>query len=55
MKAFGLAVLFVLVMAVGAGFMLEGAFSRDADDAFARSTVRVGEGGSIEQRHFSGK
>ncbi len=55
MKAFGIAVLAVLVLAVGAGFVLEGEFSRQADDAFARSSVRVGDGGSIEQRHFSGK
>ncbi|WP_448192261.1 hypothetical protein [Azospirillum sp. sgz301742] len=55
MKAFGLAVLFVLVMAAGAGAVLEGAFSRSADDAFALSSVRVGDAGSIEQRHFSGK
>lgn len=55
MKAFGVAVLFVLVMAAGASFVLERELSRSADDAFARSSVRVGEGGSIEQRHFSGK
>jgi hypothetical protein len=55
MKAFGVAVLFVLVMALGASVVLEGMLSHNADDAFARSSVRVGEGGSIEQRHFSGK
>jgi len=55
MNAFGFAVLFVLVLAVGAGFMLEGGFARQADDSFARPSVRVGEGGSIEQRNFSGR
>jgi len=55
MKAFGLAVLMVVVLAVGTGFVLEGGFARKADDSFARPSVRVGEGGSIESRHFSGK
>ena len=55
MKAFGFAVLFVLVMAVGARVVLEGALSRSADETFARSSVRVGEGGSVAARHFSGR
>ncbi|HEY0834333.1 MAG TPA: hypothetical protein VGE72_10540 [Azospirillum sp.] len=55
MKAFAFAVLFVLVLAVVAGFTLDGIFSEPADDAFAMQSVRVGEGGSIEQRKFSGR
>ena len=55
MNAFGLAVLFVLGTAIGTGLLLENGFARQADDSFARSSVRVGEGGSIEHRDFSGK
>jgi len=55
MNAFGFAVLFVLALAIGTGVVLETGFSRSADDSFARQSVRVGEGGSVEARHFSGK
>ncbi|WP_207459515.1 hypothetical protein [Azospirillum sp. SYSU D00513] len=54
MKAFISSVIFVLAMAVVAGYVLEGYFAVPADAAFARESVRVGVEGSIEHRHFSG-
>ncbi|HYH20797.1 MAG TPA: hypothetical protein VD995_19505 [Azospirillum sp.] len=55
MKAFLSAVVFVLVLAVVAGVVLDRVLSEPADDAFAASSVRVGEGGAIETRKFSGE
>jgi hypothetical protein len=55
MKAFLSAVVFVLILAVVAGFTLDGVFSEPADDAFAASSVRVGEGGAVATRKFSGE
>ncbi|HYD69515.1 hypothetical protein [Azospirillum sp.] len=55
MKAFLSAVVFVLILAVVAGVALDRVFSEQADDAFATSSARVGEGGAIETRKFSGQ
>ena len=54
MKAFISSVIFVLALAVLAGFVLEDFFARPSDEAFAMDSVRVGEDGSIEHRNFSG-
>lgn len=54
MKAFIASVVAAVVLAVGAGFLLEGTLARQADQTFATSSVRVGDSGSIEGRNFSG-
>ncbi len=55
MKAFGMAVICAVLLAVVAGFVLEGTFSREADRAFSTPSARIGEGPSIEHRNFSGE
>jgi hypothetical protein len=50
MKAFIVALAAAIVLAVAAGFVLEGYFSTDAEVAFATSGARVGEGSSPEAR-----
>ncbi|MBP2316754.1 hypothetical protein [Azospirillum soli] len=55
MKAFGLAVICAVLLAVVAGFVLEGTFSREADQAYSAPSARVGEGPSVEHRNFSGE
>jgi uncharacterized membrane protein YraQ (UPF0718 family) len=55
MKAFLLGVAFAVALAVVAGYVLEGFFSREADAAFSRPSARVGEAESIEHRNFSGE
>ena len=55
MKAFGMALIFTVLLAVVAGFVLEGTFSREADQAFSTPSARVGEGPSVDHRNFSGE
>jgi len=55
MKAFGMALIFTVLLAVVAGFVLEGTFSREADQVFSTPSARVGEGPSIDHRNFSGE
>lgn len=54
MKAFLAGAVMAAVLAVAAGSLLEGRFSRQADQTYATQSVRVGEGPSIEVRDFSG-
>lgn len=54
MKAFLAGAVMAAVLAVVAGSLLEGRFSRQADQTYAAPSVRVGEGPSIEARDFSG-
>jgi hypothetical protein len=54
MKIFILSVLAALVLAVGAGAMMEGWFAQSADTAFSTPSARVGPGGTLEERQFSG-
>lgn len=55
MKALISTGVFVPAPAIGTGAVPEGGFSRSADDSFTRPSARVGDGGSIEARHFSGR
>lgn len=55
MKAFGLAVIVAVLLAVVASVVLEGMFAREADQAFSTPSARVGEGPSVEHRNFSGE
>jgi hypothetical protein len=50
MKAFVVAAMLAVLLAVSAGFVLEHYFSREADQAFASPTTRVGPGGTPEER-----
>lgn len=54
MKAFILAILFLAVVATGAGFVLEGYFSREADQALALPSARPGHEASVEARQYNG-
>ena len=50
MKAFVVAALLAVLLAVGASFVLEGYFSQEADQKFASPSARVGPGGTPEER-----
>jgi hypothetical protein len=54
MKAFLVGAVLAVVLAVAAGFVLEGYFSRDAEQAFSSPSARVGPEGTVEARDFSG-
>ncbi|MBP2295541.1 hypothetical protein [Azospirillum rugosum] len=54
MKAFGIAVIFAVVLAVGASFVLQGGFSRMAENAFATPSVRLSKENTVEYRDFMG-
>jgi hypothetical protein len=54
MKAFVLGVVVAVVLAVASGFVLEGFFSQDAEQAFSSPSARVGPEGTVEARDFSG-
>ncbi len=55
MKAFGVAVVFALLLALASGAVMESLLSREADRTFATSSTRIGEEPSIEHRNFSGQ
>ena len=50
MKAFVVGAVLAVLLAVGASFVLEGYFSREADQAFSSPSARVGPGGTAEER-----
>jgi hypothetical protein len=54
MKAFVIGVVLAVVLAVAAGFILEGYFSTDAEVAFSSPSARVGPENTVEHRRFSG-
>ena len=54
MKAFGMAVVFAVVVAVGASVLLQGGFSRMADNAFATPSARISKENTVEYRDFMG-
>lgn len=55
MRAFGIAVLFTLVVAATAGFVMRDLLSVPADEAFATTGARVGEEPSVQHRNLSGE
>ncbi|MCW2244240.1 hypothetical protein [Azospirillum canadense] len=54
MKAFGIAVIFAVVLAIGASVVLQGGFSRMAENAFATPSARIGKENTVEYRDFMG-
>ena len=50
MKAFVVAAVLAVLLAVGAGYVLEDYFSQEADQKFASPSARVGPGGTPEER-----
>ena len=55
MRAFGIAVLFTLVVAAVGGFVMRDMMSVPADEAFATQGARVGEHPSVHSRNLSGE
>lgn len=54
MKAFGIAVFFAVLAAIVASVVLQGSFSRMAENAFATSSTRIGKENTVEYRDFMG-
>lgn len=54
MKAFGIAVIVAVVLAVGASIVLQGSFSRMAENAFSTPSARIGKENTVEYRNFMG-
>jgi hypothetical protein len=50
MKAFVVAVVLAVLLALGSGYVLEAYFSQEADQKFAAPSARVGPGGTPEER-----
>ncbi|WP_448207424.1 hypothetical protein [Azospirillum sp. sgz302134] len=55
MKAFGLALLFAVLLAIVSSFVLEGLMARRADQAFSTASARVGEENTVVHRNFMGR
>ena len=54
MKAFGIAVFFVVLAAIVASLVLQGNFTRMAENAFATPSARIGKENTVEYRNFMG-
>ena len=54
MKAFGIAVIFAVVLAVGASVILQEGFTRMAENAFATPSARISKENTVEFRNFMG-
>jgi len=54
MKAFGIAVFFAVLAAIGASLVLQGGFTRMAENVFATPTTRIGKENTVEYRDFMG-
>lgn len=55
MKAFGMALATVVVLAIGASVLLEGTLGRTADETFAAPSVRLSEDNTVHYRNFMGR
>ncbi len=55
MRAFIFSLVAFVGLAVGAWFVLEGFFARDADQVYILPSARIGEDGTVESRDFSGR
>lgn len=54
MRAFLLSLVVTLGLALTAALVIGGGMSLPADQAFSTESVRVGQGGSVAARRFSG-
>lgn len=54
MRAFIAGFVGAVVLAVAAGFVMEGYFAQEAEDTFTTRYARVGPGSTFEERQFSG-
>ncbi len=54
MKAFGIAVFFAVLAAIGASLVLQGGFTRMAENAFATPSARISKENTVEYRDFMG-